>query len=167
MLATLVIKRQINEFEDTYEKELGSRTRDSANRAGSFAQMDVWRFTFMMPCTRPLLLQSWLLPTISKSILLVSSQMLELHAVLPVLTTSDWSISFVLVLELPPHYLENKIFSLQIHFTSDLCWAWQTSNRQLTNHLNVSFEVFGWVSLNIRRVKMFFQECNMDTQIYW
>lgn len=60
-----------NEFEDTYGKELGSSTTDPAKRVCSFALMDVWQFTFMMPCTRLLLLQSWLLPTISKSILLV------------------------------------------------------------------------------------------------
>lgn len=35
------------------------------------------------------------------------------------------SIAIGLVLELPPSYHENKIFSLQMHSTSDLHWAWQ------------------------------------------
>jgi len=56
ILSTLLIKRQINEFEDTYEEEFGSRTRNPAKRAGGFARMDVWQFAFMVPYTTALLL---------------------------------------------------------------------------------------------------------------
>lgn len=59
-----------------------------------------------------LLLQSLLLRSISKWILLVSLQVPELHAVLPMHTTANIS------LELAPSHLENKYFSC--HFWSAL-----------------------------------------------
>lgn len=37
ILFTLLIERQINEFEDTDENELGSRTRNPVKRAGGLA----------------------------------------------------------------------------------------------------------------------------------
>lgn len=38
ILSTLAVGRQTNESEDPYGKELGSRTRNPAKRAGGFAQ---------------------------------------------------------------------------------------------------------------------------------